>query len=320
MPRSAHADDDAPTVDRFESSGVRSKHERTHERDEDLERTTEIPAARQRIFAGRYVLGETLGVGGMSMVVAAHDTVTGREVALKLPRARAGRDTQLRRARREAAATTSIDDAFVCHVDEVSIEGSQPILVMERLRGETLRDRMRRHGPLAFGEAVEIVSQLLDALDAVHEAGVIHRDVKPANVFLAEDGVKLIDFGVATRAGHLANDFRTESLEAFGTVDYLAPERIVEQASIDHRVDLWAAGITLFVALTGEHPFRRERWEEQVRVTLLDDPPLVSALRSDVPLAVDHVIRMALAKDRERRFASARAFRGALRAASARIR
>lgn len=300
-----HLDDEAPTLDWSETSGVREK---------ELERTNEMPAA-QRLVGDRYVLRETLGVGGMATVVAALDTVTGREVALKLLRTRAGHDTQLRRARREAHAAMSVDEAFVCHVDEVSCHGPQPFIVMERLRGETLRDRIRRHGPLGFAETVEIVSQLLDAIDAVHEAGVVHRDVKPANVFIAEDSVKLIDFGVATRAGQVSNDFRTESLNAFVTIDYLAPERILEHPVIDHRVDIWAAGITLFVALTGHHPFRRDSWDEQRYVTLLDDPPLVSEMRGDVPASVDHVIRMALAKDPERRFASARAFRAALRAA-----
>lgn len=314
MVRRARSEDEAPTLQVGESSGVRSKLDREVACDEDLEATNELPAARQRMLGGRYVLRETLGIGGMSMVIAAHDTVTGREVALKVPRTRAGRDTLLRRARREAEATMSVDDAFVCHVDEVSFEGTQPILVMERLHGETLRDRMRRHGPLGFAEAIDIASQLLDALDAVHEAGVVHRDVKPANVFLADDGVKLIDFGVAARIGQASNDLRTESLEAFGTVDYLAPERILEQPSVDHRVDIWSAGITLFVALTGAHPFRRERWDDQVRVTLLDDPPLVSGFRRDVPIGVDHVLRTALAKTPERRFPSARAFRSALRA------
>jgi serine/threonine-protein kinase len=255
----------------------------------------------------------------MGAVVSAVDTVTGREVALKLLRSAGSRDTRARRVRREAENQRQIGGEYVCRVDELFVDGSEPFIVMERLHGETLRERLRREGPLPFDEAMSIVSQLLDALDAVHQAGVVHRDVKPANVFITDGTVKLIDFGLAARAGtNAACDVRVESLNAFGTLDYLPPERLLEQHDVDHRHDIWSAGITLYAALTGTHPFLRDQWRDQVQATLLDDPPPISEMRDDVPPAIDDVISRALAKEREWRYPTARAFGIALCAAASR--
>jgi serine/threonine-protein kinase len=272
-----------------------------------------------RIIGDRYVLREMLGIGGMGAVVSAVDTLTGREVALKLLRNAGGRETRARRVRREAETARHVGSTFVPRVDELFIDGSEPFIVMERLHGETLRERLRRDGPLPFADAISIVSQLLDALEEVHRAGVVHRDVKPANVFITDGAVKLIDFGLAARSGGPpTNDVRVESLDAFGTLDYLPPERLLEQHEVDQRGDIWSAGITLYAALTGTHPFLRHAWRVQVEATLLDDPPPVSELRGDVPPAIDDVICRALAKEREWRYPSARAFGIALCAAAQR--
>jgi serine/threonine-protein kinase len=271
-----------------------------------------------KVFGDRYLLREMLGIGGMGAVVSALDTETGREVALKLLRTEDSRDTRERRMRREAEYSRDIGGSHVCRVDEMFFDGSEPFIVMERLHGETLRDRLRREGPPPFAEAIAIISDLLAALDAVHAAGVVHRDVKPANVFITEGAVKLIDFGLAARIGGAANDLRAESLNAFGTADYLPPERLLGQHEVHPSGDIWAAGMTLYAALTGTHPFLRDVWHDQVEATLLDDPPPVSELRSDVPPAIDDVILRALAKDNEWRFPTARAFGVALRAASSR--
>lgn len=284
--------------------------------DDDVPTST-VQRSEPRMVGDRYLLREMLGVGGMSTVVAALDTFTGREVALKLLRS-GGRETHARRARREAENAMRVRGPSICRVADTFVDGSEPFIVMERLHGETLRDRLRREGPLPLPDAVAIVSQLLDALEAVHDAGVIHRDVKPSNVFIADSGVKLIDFGLAARSGQVSNDVRLDSMKAFGTLDYLAPERLLEHDDVDHRVDIWAAGITLYAALTRKHPFYRSSWQDQLEATLLDDPPPVSARRRDVPPLVDDVLRMALAKDRARRFASARAFGIALCAAASR--
>lgn len=303
-----------------ESSGIRKKKRPTETIEADLVATGEVPSI-DRIIGNRYVLREMLGIGGMGAVVSAVDTVNGREVALKLLRTAGGRTTRARRMRREAENVRQVGGSYVPRVDEMFIDGSEPFIVMERLHGETLRERLRREGALPFAEAIIVISQLLEALDEVHEAGVVHRDVKPANVFLTDehDSVKLIDFGLAARiGGPVTNDVRVESLDAFGTLDYLPPERLLEQHEVDKRGDIWAAGITLYAALTGTHPFLRDEWRDQVQATLLDDPPPVSELRGDVPPAVDDVICRALAKEREWRYPSARAFGIALNAAAQR--
>lgn len=301
-----------------ESSGIRSKKQAADTLEPDFDATGEVPAI-DRVIGDRYVLREMLGIGGMGAVVSAVDTRTGREVALKLLRNAGGRETRARRVRREAENARHIGGSYVPRVDEMFIDGSEPFIVMERLHGETLRERLRRDGALPFAEAISIISQLLDALEEVHQAGVVHRDVKPANVFISDGAVKLIDFGLAARAGGGApTDARVESLNAFGTLDYLPPERLLEQHDIDHRGDIWAAGVTLYAALTGTHPFLRDEWRDQVQATLLDDPPPVSELRGDVPPAIDDVISRALAKEREWRYPSARAFGLALCSAASR--
>jgi len=307
--------EDHPTAPWSETSGVRSKSDRIVE--PELQATGEVPAL-DRVIGDRYVLREMLGMGGMGAVVSAIDTATGREVALKLLRTNGSRDTRARRVKREADAARRIGPEYVARIDELFIDGSEPFIVMERLHGETLRDRLRREGALPLDEAIAIVTQLLDALEAVHDAGVTHRDVKPANVFITDGTVKLIDFGLAARIGTHATDVRAESLNAFGTIDYLPPERLLEQHDIDHRGDIWAAGLILYAVLTGTHPFLRDAWREQVEATLLDDPPPVSELRNDVPPAIDDVIRRALAKEREWRYQTARAFGIALCTAAAR--
>jgi serine/threonine-protein kinase len=307
-------DDEAPTQEIVElRSGIRPKPPDCPVGPfgiaNDPEKTDEIPA-----LDPRYELKEMIGAGGMGTVVAAIDKATGHEVALKLLRSDAPRTTNVRRLMREAETARRVDSTFVPRIQEMAVDGERPYLVMERLRGESLRDRLRRtSGWLPFADVIDIVAQLLQALEAVHEAGIVHRDVKPANVFLVGTNVKLIDFGLATSN---SSDIRASSLNAFGTIDYLAPERLLERENTDHRVDIWATGITLHVALTGRHPFHRELWRDQLNATLLDEAPLVSALRSDVPRLVDDVIRMALAKEPEDRFASARTFRHALLAAS----
>jgi eukaryotic-like serine/threonine-protein kinase len=314
------AEEETSETTEWESSGIRSKSKKARPSDPieaELGATGEVPAI-DKIIGDRYVLREMLGIGGMGAVVSAVDTQTGREVALKLLRSAGGRETRARRMRREAENARQIASAYVPRVDEMFIDGSEPFIVMERLHGETLRDRLRRDGPLPFEEAIAITSQLLDALEEVHQAGVVHRDVKPANVFITDGTVKLIDFGLAARPGDLAtNDAaRVESLNAFGTLDYLPPERLLEQHDVDHRGDIWSAGITLYAALTGTHPFLRDQWKDQVQATLLDDPPAISELRPDVPAAIDDVICRALAKEREWRYPSARAFGIALCAAA----
>jgi eukaryotic-like serine/threonine-protein kinase len=292
-----------------ETTGVRRK-------DPDLVATGELEAP-ERIFGDRYLVQRTLGIGGMGAVLAAVDGFTGRAVALKILGSVFSRDERARWLRHEMQMMSRASGEHVAAAFAIELDGPEPFLVTECFSGENLRERIARTGALPLADALDIVDALLQALEGVHRAGIVHRDVKPANVFVTSSGaVKLLDFGIATFAddGAVPDSADGNLPDAHGSFDYLPPERLLGHPEIDRRADIWAVGITLYIALTGEHPFQRTERERarQLETTLLDDPTPVSELRSDVPRAVDDVIARALAKDPEWRFASATSFRTAL--------
>jgi serine/threonine protein kinase len=278
------------------------------------------------VIGQRYQIGRTIGVGGMGFVYEAVDLQTGVEVALKALPPGAPDPIRVRRLRREAAAATAVRSERVCRVHYLGVERGTPFIVMERLHGHTLRTRLDTYGPPPLAEAVAIVVQLLDALIATHAAGIIHRDIKPSNVFLAgtpddSPSVKLIDFGLAkiTAAGELnQRDERRDEITTvecmLGTLQYLAPEHLLGVGELDERSDVYAAGLTLFETLTGQRAFKGS-YAEIVHDIILGELPRASDWRSDLPAVMDDVLAMAMAKTRDRRFASAHAFKRALLAA-----
>jgi serine/threonine-protein kinase len=286
------------------------------------------------VIANRYLIGRTIGVGGMGFVYEAVDLQTGLDVALKALPPGASDPLKVRRLRREAAAATAVRSEHVCRVDYIGVESGTPFIVMERLHGHTLRTQIDNYGPPSVLESVSIVSQLLDGLAATHDAGVIHRDVKPSNVFLVDDGgelprVKLIDFGLAkitTQAGHAGHTGHAEHAEVsvhaeltsaecvLGTLQYVAPEQLLRVGDLDERADVYAAGVTLFETLTGQRVYQGSQTDIMQEI-ILGEIPRASTWRSDLPPVLDDVLFMAMAKTRDRRFASARAFKRALLAA-----
>ncbi len=291
------------------------------------------------VIARRYRITQALGFGGMGAVYAAVDLRTGREVALKALPAGTYDQIALRRLRMEAEMASRVASEFVCAIDHLAVEAGEPFIVMERLHGETLRERLRRVGRLSLRDGMAVAVQLLRALHAVHRAGVLHRDVKPANIFVLADcedvpRIKLIDFGLAKPlsigdrseeakdgGGELGNSSITNAQGAslLGTLRYFAPEQVLGTRDIDHRIDVYAAGVTIYAALTGRHPLDGvdiKSMQSIVDAIVLDDPPRITDVCKDVPELLDDVLAMAMAKDRHRRFASARAFERALMGAS----
>ncbi len=265
---------------------------------------------------GRYRVLEPLGEGGMGLVFAAEDEDLRRKVALKtLKRTdRASRQRFLR----EARAAARVSHPNLCPIFEVGEERGRPFMAMEFLPGETLAQRLRQ-GPLAPGEALELAEDLVAALSALHDAGVVHRDVKPSNIFLAPR-VKLVDFGLAREVRDEDTfTLRTPSEEVtlpgtiVGTPGYMAPEQILGHA-VDARADVFSLGAVLYEAFSGRAPFARDTVAAALSATLYDEPlPL-----GDSPelLALDSALRRALAKKPEQRFSSARHTLDALRAAA----
>jgi serine/threonine protein kinase len=248
----------------------------------------------ERVIAGRYRLLSPLGEGGMGTVWRARDEVLQREVAVKEVRAPAGLpDSEIERMyarlEREAWAAARISHRNVVTVYDVAMEDGRPWIVMELIRGIALSDLLDAEGPLDPQRAAHIGAEVLAALRAAHEAGVLHRDVKPGNVLMANDGrVVLTDFGIATVEGSSA---LTMTGEVIGSPEFLAPERALGRTP-GPESDLWSLGVLLYAAVEGNSPFRQNTPLSTLRAIV--DEPLPPPRRAG-PLAP--VIEGLLAKD-----------------------
>jgi len=246
-----------------------------------------------------------LGRGGMGIVYQAVDLELGREVALKFlisPRARAGRDEI--RFRREAQAAAALDHPNIGTVYEIGEHEGRLFIAMAFYDGETLASRLDRQPGhrLPAGEAAAIIGQLASALAAAHQAGVVHRDLKPDNVMLLRDGrVKLLDFGLARWAESASV---TEKGFAVGTAAYMAPEQFRGEPS-GPAADLWALGVILYQMLAGQCPFGGER-KGMVHAVLHEDPAPLQEIRPDAPPALAGIAGRCLAKEPRQRYADAK--------------
>jgi non-specific serine/threonine protein kinase len=268
-----------------------------------------LPALPARI--GHYAIVRKLGEGGMGVVYAARDERLERTVALKTISAIADNDTARKRFWREARAAASVNHPNVCQIHEIGEDAGTLFIAMELLEGESLTDRLRR-GPLHVSEGVPMILSVLGALSALHQRGLVHRDVKPSNVFLTPHGVKLLDFGLARReAVALPTVELTQPGIAIGTPRYMAPEQLTE-GDVDGRADLFATGAVLFEVLAGRPAFGGRTVVDVLHATLHEQPPALTG--SPAVAAVDRVIRRALAKSPDERFASAEDMASELRA------
>ena len=227
-------------------------------------------------------------------------------------------DSSKRRFLREARAAARVSHPNVCPIFEVGDESGRPFLAMELLSGETLAARLRRT-TLSPAETLDLAEDLLSALGALHDAGVVHRDVKPSNLFLTPHGAKLSTFGLArampnevARSIGVTTDLTQPGL-VIGTPGYMAPEQILGH-EIDARADLFAAGAVLYEALTGRQPFPGDTVVAALSGTLYEEPPPLEG--SPELAALDAPIRRALAKKPAERYPSAREMADALRAAA----
>ncbi len=249
----------------------------------------------------------------MGVVYLAQDTLIERQVAVKLVRADLlddeERDEYLRRFMVEARTAGRIHHSNIVRIYDLATNEGNPYLVMEYIRGESLLQVMKRDGRFASAAAIDIIGQVMDALGAAHEAGIVHRDVKPANIMLAAGGgVKMMDFGIARFDASL----HTQPGAVIGTPRYMSPEQIVGDP-VDARSDLFSAGVVLYQMIRGSTPFDGGSMVETMHKVLNVDPPDLSVDDPSVPSMLSVVVRKALAKDPIYRFQSAAEMASALR-------
>ena len=269
-----------------------------------------------RLLSNRYELGETLGYGGMSEVHKGRDVRLGRDVAVKVLRADLARDPQFQeRFRREAQNAAALNHPAIVAVydtGETKTEyGPLPYIVMEYVDGRTLRDIVKTQGPLSGKRAMEVMADVCAALDFSHRHGIIHRDVKPANIMITKTGaVKVMDFGIA-RAIHDGQAAVTQTAAVIGTAQYLSPEQARGEA-VDARSDVYAAGCVLFELMTGQPPFTGDSPVAVAYQHVREEPPSPSSVNPQVTPALDSIVLKAMAKGPANRYQSAAEMRADL--------
>ncbi len=256
-----------------------------------------------QVLAGKYRVESCLGEGGMGLVVKARHIELGRAVAIKVLRPGAGAMARLR-FMREARAASRIPSEHVARVYDVGqLDSGRPYMVMELLEGRDLADVIYEDGPLSIEDAVEVVLQACEALAAAHARGIVHRDVKPANLFLTQgsDGTpitKLLDFGVSKEAlaASEAPDPLTRTNAVLGSPVFMSPEQLACSRDVDHRADVWSLAVTFFELLTVEPAFAGESLAELYSSILRDEPCRLRAVRPDAPEALEEIILRCLRK------------------------
>jgi len=264
------------------------------------------------VFAGKYRIDGMLGTGGMGVVLSASHLGLGERVAIKvLHEDEASNPQTVGRLLREARAAARLKGEHGVRILDVgTTEQGVPFIVMEHLTGEDISQIIDRSGPLPVKLAVDYLLQACEALAEAHAFGIVHRDVKPSNVFVSRkhdgsDCVKVLDFGISKLTSPLdamtpGYDL-TQTRETMGTPQYMAPEQMRSSRKVDPRVDIWGLGTLLFVSLTGRPPFRAESMPELCAMILEDQTPSLHTLRPEVPPALDAIVQQCMMKRPEDR-------------------
>jgi serine/threonine-protein kinase len=276
-----------------------------------VQKKTDVALGPGAVVAGKYRVERTLAEGGMGVVVLARHIHLQQSVALKFLRGDVGTEWDaLARFRGEAKAVAQLRSEHVAHVLDAGVtDDGVPYMVMEYLEGRSLARKLQIDGPLSVPLAVEYVIQACEGLAEAHARGIVHRDIKPYNLFLVEDApgwgcVKIIDFGISKFAFSDTPNIVTGVI--IGSPCYMSPEQLRSTASADHRSDLWSLGATLHELLVGKAAFDASQTLPELVTAILERPtPDLRELRPSVPEELSAIVAKCLAKDREARFQSA---------------
>jgi serine/threonine protein kinase len=262
-----------------------------------------------RVFGGRYEVTGPLASGGMAEVFVAQDQLLGRTVAIKILHPEFARDPSfVERFRREAQSAASLNDPRIVAIYDWGTDDSTYYLVMEFVDGKSLKELIQGEGPFTPERAEEIVAEVSSALQYAHAHGIVHRDVKPANIMLTADGrTKVMDFGIA-RAMADAGATVTQTGTVLGTANYLSPEQ-AQALPVDARSDVYSTGVVLYEMLTGEVPFKADTAVAIAYKHVREAPKAPSLLAPEVSPALDAVVLKALAKNPDNRYQSAEELR-----------
>jgi serine/threonine-protein kinase len=277
-----------------------------------------------QVVGGKWRIVGAIGRGGMGAVYEGQNISIGKKVALKFIDAEFARQPEIAsRFQREAEAASLVESAHIVHIFDSGVTDTGiPYIVMELLRGEDLRARIRRMGRLPKGEAAHVVAQTLRGLHRAHEAGIVHRDLKPDNIFLVDRDddplfAKIVDFGISKmtrRSGDVGTGTLTRQGVVLGTPFYMSPEQAQALPNLDLRTDIWSVGAILYECLSGKPPHGGDSYEQIIVSICTTDPPDVRSFDSSIPASLANVVHKAMQRDRARRFQSAKEMLDALQA------
>src|SRR6266542_5014520 len=275
-----------------------------------------LEAVPGQIVGGKWRIVALIGRGGMGAVYEGQNISIGKKVALKFIDAEFARQPDVAsRFQREAEAASLVESAHIVHIFDSGVTDTGiPYIVMELLRGEDLRARLRRFGRLPHQEAVHIVAQTLRGLHRAHEAGIVHRDLKPDNIFLVDRDddalfAKIVDFGISKmtrRSGEVGTGTLTRQGVVLGTPYYMSPEQAQALPNLDVRTDLWSVGAILYECLAGRPPHLGDTYEQIIISICTTDAPDLRSIDPTVPAPLAAVVHRALTRDKARRYQSAK--------------
>jgi serine/threonine-protein kinase len=257
-----------------------------------------------KMLEGRYLVEELIGVGGMANVYRGYDTVERRTVAIKMLRDEcAGNEEYLRRFRNESKAIYSLNHPNIVKLYDVLLDRRNPVIVMEYVEGSTLKDYISQRGVVSPSVAASLAIQLVLALRHAHDNGIVHRDVKPQNIIIKDDGsIKVMDFGIAQFS---TSHTRTMTDRAIGSVHYISPEQARGEGEVDQRTDLYSTGVILFEMLTGRLPFEADS-PVGVAIKQIEARALrPQEINPAIPDGLEDITVKAMCKDPDRRYQTA---------------